>query len=180
MAEVFVYEGTKSPSPPPLPPASPPPVSPPDAPAPHMPLLSSMVALARNDAELWKSSSSRTNLAVDAIDGDTNTVAVGSRTTGNWLSVQLPAASVVGYVAVYFKTDTTQAKLTTFQIWVGASSGETAGETATLCGGDTYSSSQAASEPYVFYCNDAPGEYVTVVQTSTAKEVLKVAELYAY
>ena len=106
-------------------------------------------------------------LASHAIDGDLRTQSITNAGVGNWLSVLVPPNTSIGYVALFnFQNIDRAYLLTSFEVWVGVSMGDTSSATAFKCGEAQYSKSKPLSEPYVLWCaGTAVGQFVTVTQT---------------
>ena len=117
--------------------------------------------------------------ASNVIDGDLTTDVVARRGTNSWVSVQVPAGTPLGYVAVYnARSNRARARgLGDFEVWVGTSMGDTSA-TAIKCGESTYDVNHEPN-PYVLWCSgvsDRP--YVTVLKVGTG--ILALAELVPY
>ena len=110
------------------------------------------------------------------IDGDRTSICATEYSRGNWLSVEVPRDTPVGYVAVWNRRDNPRfnAFLGQFEVWMGSQ----AGELKTLCGRSQYSAA-ANNEPYVLWCGGATGGWVTMKQTGSISYI-SVAELEAY
>jgi hypothetical protein len=114
-----------------------------------------------------------------AIDGNVRTYTATSKATMSWLSVRIPAATPVGYVAFYNRQSTKHAKaMGTVAAYVGSSSGDTTSSDVTFCGEVSYRESHEPA-PYVLWCGGAQGEYVTFRRTGR-KSNFWIAEVRMY
>ena len=99
----------------------------------------------------------------------------------NWVAMQVPAGTNVGYVAVYNRRDyaSIQNWIGSFQVYLGTSAGDTSG---TLCGDATYRNAGDDTAPYVLSCGGASsGTWITVRQTACPSTcLLALAELEVY
>ena len=105
--------------------------------------------------------------ASNAIDGDDyNTLAASNYQTNAWLSVETPASSRIGLVAVYNRNDGEiyQNLLGSFEVGVGSA----AGTISFLCG--DYSGATNSVGPFVLNCGGTSvGRWVTVRQVGAAR-----------
>ena len=105
--------------------------------------------------------------AANVIDADDfNTLAASTYQTNAWLSVEVPASSRIGLVALYNRNDGAyyQNFLGSFEVWVGSS----AGDRSLLCG--EYSGATNSVGPFVVNCGGTSvGRWVTVRQVGAAR-----------
>jgi len=107
------------------------------------------------------------------------TLAMTERQANNWISVQVPPASTIGYVAIYNRQDGKKlSNLGAFEIWVGQSFGDTSSESASKCGEAVYIASHEPN-PYVLWCSGRSAKYVTVKQTGS-KRFLVIGDINVY
>ena len=200
VAEVYVFETELPPRPPSLPPPplpSPPPSCPPGPPSPlppplppspppspgFPPLMPPPPAAVLLDATL--STQLGGYPAAYAVDSRLDTVAATPEGVGNWLSIQVQSGVPVGNVLVYnVQVQEYQAELGSFEVWLGASPGDTTSSSAALCGSASYRRPDGIdTEPYSVWCGSASmassGPYVTVKQTGPSRYLL-VAEVYVF
>ena len=124
--------------------------------------------------------------AAKAIDANLGTWCHSTASaTGAWLSVQVPPESEIGYVAIYNRDDVSPFMewLTPFEVWIGATAGDTTPPSATKCGGPY--SVPAEAGPFMVECGGARGEFVTYLQTNAtvgtiSRRYLTVAEVKVY
>lgn len=159
-----------SPPPPPLPPPG---VAPP---------LDSMVKIDRLSATLSTTYHARWP-ASNTIDGNYNSICASGWQAGAYLSVELPRASIVDYVATYNRVDVaTYAQwLNPFEVWVSDAVGDFSGN-AVKCAGPISAPIRVGSPvaPFTVACPaGTTGSYVTLRQTGRAR-YLTVLELEAY
>ena len=137
------------------------------------------------------SSTLEPHYASNCIDGSTSTFCHTQLDTDwPWVSLQLPTPSTVSYVVIYNRLP--GERLSPFQLWVGASSGDYNSATSTRCGVTNASPGGAGEDltapatlgPFSFPCtgpNSAPllGRYITLVLTGSSR-TLNIGELQPY
>ena len=155
-----------------------------------MPPTAGLTSLTLSGAAL--SSTYSPHAASFAIDGNPNTFCHSTESTTPWLSVQMAQESNVSYILLHNRVDCCQDRLSPFQLWVGASSGDYNSATSTRCGVANASPGGAGEDltapatlgPFSFPCtgpNSAPllGRYVTLVLTGSSR-TLNIGELQPY
>lgn len=129
--------------------------------------------------ELWPASNAIDGKPVD----DYFSLCATKKGTNQWLSVRVPTASRVGYVAVYNREDKQQYMewLSPFEVWVGNHAGDVTSSNAVRCGNVQYvDTSKRHGAPFVVACPpNAIGEYVTIRLVRWAR-YLTIAELEVY
>ena len=117
--------------------------------------------------------------ASNAIDGNMNGASISTYGTRPWLSVQVPAAAPIGYVAIHNWRSNYAYLMGNVQVWLGNSAGDT-GAGATMCGETRYDASHEPA-PYVLWCGGLSGHrYVTVKRVGPGGGYIVVAELEAF
>lgn len=155
---------------PPLASASPPPSSPPP------PVLAVRADASMSSVISWQNYPPR-----NAIDGNPATLCASDQGVSNWLSVELASDTRVGEVAVLNRNDNANyaAWLGEFEVWVGASAGDTTPPSASKCGDASYDA-QTNAQPYMFSCAGSPlARFVTIKQVGPAR-YLTLAEVEVY
>ena len=97
-----------------------------------------------------------------------------------WISVRVPSGSTIGRVAVVNRNDGTvyQSWLGTFEVYVGATAGDSSLVSAYRCGSWTGTTNSVG--PFVVDCGGVSGgQWVTVRQTRQ-RRLLTIAELRVY
>ena len=154
-----------------------PPPTPPAPPPPSVPRLSaSLSSVFGGDLALYP--------AENAIDGDVSSLCASQVEFGAWLSVEVPSHTRIGQVVVMNRADREDyaAMLGAFQVWVGASRGETTSQSAVLCGGS--SGVTTLSGPYIVDCGNVTSDglhsvFVTLKQLGDMR-ALTIAEMCIY
>ena len=116
--------------------------------------------------------------AVNAIDGDFNSVSSTGYQRQPWLSVRLPPGGLrIGAVAVYNRRSGPKRLLGNIEVWVGTQMGDR----NHFCGSATYDAAKEP-QPYVVSCGGyADGRYVTIIQPRTSGGgYLAIAEVVVY
>lgn len=122
----------------------------------------------------------------NCIDGDTSSASeslcASKSRNNNWISVRVTGTAAIGDVAVWNRVDNTEFAewLGDFEVWLGATVGDTASATSSKCGEASYDE-QTNSRPYVVSCGQvtSSGRYVTVKQIGL-KRFLSLAEVQVF
>ena len=115
--------------------------------------------------------------ATNAIDGSNDTFFHSASGESNWLSVQVPANTRIGYVAIYNRRDHNSHLMGSVQLWLSSSSGAPSAN-AIMCGETSYDALHEP-DPYMLWCGGVSDRrWVTVVRVDTGR--LALAELVPY
>ena len=112
------------------------------------------------------------------IDGNVNSFCHSLDQDSPWLSVQLPAGSTVSHVVVHNRYGMGQARLSPFQLWVGAYAGDVDSPTSSACGINNLTA-PATPGPFAFSCGSLSGDYVTLVLPGPSR-TLNLGEIIVY
>ena len=116
------------------------------------------------------------------IDGNRDSICASQYRRDNWLSIEVPADTPIGYVALWNRQHSNPAYnafLGEFEIWVSRSEpGSTSRDSDAFCGRSSYNERQNA-KPYVLWCSGAVGRFVTLKQVG-GLTYMAIAELEAY
>lgn len=116
-----------------------------------------------------------------AIDGDLSSFCATSNEQNAWVSVKLATAAIVAQVQVYNRADQAeyQAWLGPFEVWLGASYGDTSERTAKRCG-HTVIVDKPSVGPFRVTCDAvSSSSFVTLKQVGSAR-YLTPAEISVY
>ena len=116
-----------------------------------------------------------------AIDDDLNNYCVSEIGVDNWLSIEVPSDTPIGYVAVYnirALAGTWPSQLGEFGVWVSNTPGDTTSASAVKCGESRYRGGDSFdTEPYVLWCSGAVGTYVTIKQSGGSRYLVIAEEI---
>ena len=172
------------PSAPPVPPHPPPPRMPPCMPTPPLPPspappLPSLSAVTRLSARLSSTFDAFRYPAAAGIDGNTATLCASTAERGAWLSVEVPMHTSIGIVAIQNRADRFAYLLGSFEIWAGASYGDTDSTSAIKCGSLQGLVTTAASIYSIDCGGHDGGGFVTLKQVGNSR-ILSISELYIF
>lgn len=144
-----------SPGPAPLPPPAPP--SPPADEVSGLATILGVVMAEPHDT--------RWNTAENCVNGNYYDMCMHRYPYSNaWLSLRVEAASAIHQVTVYNRRSSCcYTRINPYEIWVGASYGDTSSAHASRCGGEPAATSSHRYGPLTTDCRGAVGEFVTVL-----------------
>lgn len=189
VAEISIFEGAPAPPDPPIIPPWPqplpslPPSPPPPSPFPPAPPLNELTPLKRLSAHMNSEYSDTLWRAASAIDNVVTTVCLSAIGVDQWLSIEVPFASAVGYVAIYNRATQGYAEwLSPFEIWIGNAPGTFSYPNATRCGDRHSASVNEGYGPFIVWCGirNSDATFVTLRRASSEIGHLTIGELYAF
>jgi len=118
--------------------------------------------------------------AENAFDGDVGSLICtdSAKNSDQWLSMEVPHASAIGWVGVYNRGDAKEYRdwLNPYEIWTGPDRGVLYHQ----CGGEQMANVSSGVGPFMTNCGNATGPWVTLVLRAGTPRYLAISEMQIY